>query len=364
MSFADPMHRAGLPSATFPIVSRDNCFDLLRTMAALTVLFSHSFALSGLPQPMAGQETTLGSLAVWVFFAISGYLIAQSSLASSTVQSFATKRLLRIMPALLILLVLSVFVAGPLLTQLSVGDYFANSHSWAYLVRNPAFGNQGELPGVFNNLPLAGEFNGSLWTIKYELLMYALLGAGMAMVQRSQLLPFCAGLAAVFFILTLAHHCGLVDLNIVFWRLEGLSDLRMDRVSLLGCLFFSGAVLAFRYPNRHAAHLVIGSVIFIFIFRNTALFRPFTALLLPLIVIYIARGGGEILRHLKPRHDLSYGIYLYAFPVQQTIASFGFTGWQQWPFSLGASAVATVALAYLSWIFVERPALNLKRRFA
>ena len=57
------------------LLSRDNCFDLLRTLAAFAVLFSHSFALSGLPEPLIGYKSTLGNLAVWVFFAISGYLI-------------------------------------------------------------------------------------------------------------------------------------------------------------------------------------------------------------------------------------------------------------------------------------------------
>lgn len=123
------------------LLSRDNCFDLLRTLAAFAVLFSHSFALSGLPEPLIGYKSTLGNLAVWVFFAISGYLITKSCLASATLRLFTIKRLLRIMPALIVLLVASVFVAGPLLTQFTMGEYFADIHTWTYLFQNPAFGN-------------------------------------------------------------------------------------------------------------------------------------------------------------------------------------------------------------------------------
>lgn len=343
--------------------SRDNCFDLLRTMAALAVLYSHSFALSGLPEPLTGNNTTLGSFAVWVFFAISGYLITQSGLASVTVKSFATKRLLRIMPALIVLLVLSVFVAGPMLTNHSIGDYFANIYTWTYLIKNPAFGNQGELPGVFMGVPFSGEFNGSLWTIKYELLMYALVGVGMALRRRNYSLLISVILATTFFAMTLLHQLQLTNLSVIFWRLEGFTALKMERVSLLGCLFFCGSVLAFGYPKRNYGIYVAASTAFIFAYRDTALFKPFAALLLPLVVIYLAHQGAYFVRALKPRLDLSYGIYLYAFPIQQAIASIGFTGQQYWPLTLTISLLATVGLAYISWMLIEQPALGLKNRF-
>lgn len=102
----------------------DNCFDLLRTAAALLVFFSHSFALSGLPEPTVARGVTMGTCAVWVFFAISGYLIAKSLVASKNWTSFALKRGLRILPALTCVLVLSIFIAGPILTQFSLREYF------------------------------------------------------------------------------------------------------------------------------------------------------------------------------------------------------------------------------------------------
>lgn len=232
---------------------KENCFDFLRTAAALIVLLSHSFPLSGLPEPLVGHETTLGSIAVWVFFSISGYLITQSALTSESTKAFALKRILRIGPALVVLLLLSVFAAGPLLTELAISDYFTSLRTYTYLVKNPAFANQESLPGVFISTPLPNGFNGSLWTIKYELLMYAMVGGLLAFTKRDAVAPTAVGLAVIFFSFTLLHQMDFVNLNKVFWRLEDNTSLRMDRLCLLGCLFFTGAAHNFWFPKGTSA---------------------------------------------------------------------------------------------------------------
>lgn len=182
-------------------------------------------------------------------------------------------------------------------------------------------------------------------------------------VRREFSVYMCVALTITFFTLTLWHELELTNLNVLFWRLEGATTLRMERVCLLGCFFFSSSLLAFWWPKRGAGLLATVSMLIILACRETALFRPFSALLLPLIVIYVAQKWAFFLRALIPRHDLSYGIYLYAFPVQQATASMGFVGPHYWLITLIVSILATVGLAYLSWILIERPALSLKRRF-
>ena len=156
---------------------RNNAFDLIRIFAAGAVLLSHSFPLTGLEEPTVGRNSTLGSFAVWVFFSLSGYLVAASLTHTATLSEFAKKRLLRVLPALVFFVLCGTLIIGPMLSTLDLTTYFTHPKTWSYLVVNPAFGLQSELPGVFEKNVFPSEFNGSMWTIKYELLMYAILAS-------------------------------------------------------------------------------------------------------------------------------------------------------------------------------------------
>ena len=107
-----------------------NAFDFIRVVAALAVLYSHSFPLFGLPEPShAGQ--TLGSLAVAIFFAVSGFLVCQSWLRDPDVYRFTLRRALRIMPGLIVAVAFTAFVAGALDTRLPLSEYFTARGTWA-----------------------------------------------------------------------------------------------------------------------------------------------------------------------------------------------------------------------------------------
>lgn len=132
--------------------TRENNFDFLRFFAAALVLFAHSYPLVGRrgDEPLTlltGYEKG-GSIAVGIFFVMSGYLIASSWLASSSPKSFLIKRALRIFPALIVAVLLSVFVIGPLVTHLTLGQYLAADGTWTYL-QNILLVTRYELPGVF-----------------------------------------------------------------------------------------------------------------------------------------------------------------------------------------------------------------------
>lgn len=109
-----------------------NSFDLLRLVAATAVLFSHQFQVLGRPEPKIFGQVTLGVFSVFIFFALSGRLITQSWERNPQVKYFLLKRCLRIFPALVVVITLTIFVLGPAFTTLDIGQFFSNSTTWKY----------------------------------------------------------------------------------------------------------------------------------------------------------------------------------------------------------------------------------------
>ncbi len=166
---------------------RGNNFDTMRLLAALGVIVAHSMPLTYGPDiygphcpdalfNFSHQRITIGGVSVAVFFIISGYLITASYLRTGDARRFMRARVLRLMPALLVVLSLLAFGLGPLLTTLPLAAYF---HSW--LPYRAAIGMSDHLPGVFTANPNSSGIDGSLWTLRFEALCYiAVLCLGVA----------------------------------------------------------------------------------------------------------------------------------------------------------------------------------------
>ena len=160
---------------------RDNNFNLIRIIAALAVLVTHSFAVaigSGDAEPFRGSlGMTMGSIAVDVFFITSGFLVTSSLLNRQSTIEFVWARVLRIFPALLAMLLLTVFALGVFLTSLPISAYFSLPMTYIYLAKNATLlmGVAYNLPGVFDSNPYKSAVNGSLWTMPHEVRMYAIL---------------------------------------------------------------------------------------------------------------------------------------------------------------------------------------------
>ena len=172
--------------------SRDNVFDVLRLAAAMAVLLSHCYPLTGRDEPVARVAgETLGDLGVSVFFAISGFLVARSWASQPHLRPFAAKRALRLLPALIVCVWLLALVLGPLTTTLSPSSYFTTPQTWIYPLRSSVLITfAGRLPGVFQHNPFPAAVDGSLWTLPLEACCYvmvAVLGA-LALLHRRALL--------------------------------------------------------------------------------------------------------------------------------------------------------------------------------
>jgi len=340
---------------------KDNNFNLIRILAALAVLITHSFALAtGSPAAEPFRNTlgmTMGAIAVDVFFITSGFLVTGSLLARKSAIDFIVARVLRIYPALILMVAITVFGLGVYFTTLPTSEYLQHSKTWLYLiktstlVKDVAF----NLPGVFDDTPYKNAVNGSLWTMPYEIRMYAILVIGWLVLRlnrakRPQLLKTAVVIAAALAgVLVLASFVSALDTN---------------RFVKLFFMFFSGAAF-YALKDRIPLHAVyfwpallalLGSALV-----GTQVFGIVYHLTLAYVLFYLAYVPAGPVRHYNRLGDYSYGVYIFAFPVQQSIIALnpGIS-------TLGvivSSAAVTIVLAVLSWHLIEKRALSLKLRY-
>lgn len=330
-----------------------NNFDFLRITAALLVLVSHQFALTGRPEPGIGSFHSIGGLGVLIFFSISGYLVAQSWERDPAPGRFLARRVLRIWPGLLCVTALAALVLGPIVSTQPPQQYFADPQVRRFFA-SLYMSMQNRLPGVFDSYPAIANINnyvnGSLWTLPIEVRWYLglmLLGMAGLLNRRWPLLVLTAGLAFVVFGIVDVEHGGKRSSSFEFGAFFLLGSclhfhrdaLRRHRRTVLWALVLAGAVLL-AIGHGYAALLVV----------------------LPPAVVAFGTASTPVIRRFGRFGDVSYGLYIYAFPVQQTLILLFGRAWSL-PALLLASVACTLVLAWLSWHLVERPALGLKRRF-
>ncbi len=342
-------------------VSDRNHFNLVRVIAALMVLVSHSYAIAtGDPRQEPWQAwlgMSPGGLAVGVFFSLSGYLLTGSAERARSIKAYVMARAGRIYPALWLAVLLSALVVGLAFTTLSSADYFKHPQTWRYVLKNGLMilWGEGELPGAFTGNPLAGAVNGSLWTLRYELRLYVALAViwfsfgVLPIALRARWRRFALlGLAAVLLCLHSLAVGGWIPLT------KGLQ---------LSTMFFAGSaywLVSAAHPSSSPKALMVLAVLLLATAIDTRFFPLLLPLCLPYILVTLANADIPVLLHYNRLGDYSYGIYLYAFPVQQMLMAFRphTTVWE-----LTAAVVPiTIALAVGSWHVLEKPAIRWTRR--
>lgn len=284
---------------------RTNNFDGLRLAGALGVLWSHMFLLSGLTEPRTPIGGTYGHISVLMFFSISGYLVSMSWRRDPDAGRYLARRSLRILPGVVVALLIA--------------------HTVVRLLGLYGF------PG--NPYP---QLNESLWTIPLEIYCYILLAGILIAVRRAG--PWLALL--MFAGLVVARELGTYVALFSY-----------------GLFFAMGALIA-EYGILKRPLVILGMVVLALGFLAAQHVYMVRALLLPLAVIYIGTQSWPIMRSAGRFGDLSYGIYIYAWPVQQiTVAHLPSA---HFAVLLMISLAATTCLAWLSWRLVEKPALAFK----
>ena len=335
---------------------RLNNFDLIRIFAALCVLVSHQHALTGLPEPTVLHAETLGGLGVLIFFSISGFLVAQSWMADPQPWRFALRRLLRIWPGLAVAIAVTALILGPLVSGLPAGAYFSHPLLPAYAL-NLGFNLHDQLPLTFVGNALPHAINSSLWTIPLELQCYVALGLlGLAGLLRHPWLLTALTVGAALLTYLVGEPLYRQHPELLQWRIEHVYLLHF------GLFFFSGASLSrLQLHLRPGRALVVLGVLWVLGGLALALGKPLLTLWLvvPVTAVLVGHASTPVIRRAGRFGDLSYGLYIYAFPVQQTLI------WllrdrMSWGGLLALAIATTALLAFASWHLVERHALRLK----
>jgi len=341
---------------------RDNNFNLLRLCAAFMVIYAHSFPMvqgfvGRVPDwrgdwlyGLTGMDS--GRIGVQIFFIVSGFLVAQSLSRRPSLVQFFQARALRILPGLIAAVLATAFVFGFAFSNLSLHDYLGSDLTRRFLALNLTLRSDPKqfLPGVFEANPYASVVNGSLWTLPWEMGMYvslaffAVIGAfqrrrTVLAIWAAMFATFClnrAGILDVPYLPLLAAFFSFFYLGVLLWLFR--DRVPMGRGALVGGVAALAVTLA--------------------LFKHSLIARDLYPILLAYTVIGLALVPAGPIRKFNRLGDYSYGVYVYAFPLQQSLMAL-FP--EMAPLQLCAAGFfGVLLLAVPSWHLLEKPMLDLK----
>jgi len=327
--------------------NNQNAFTALRLLAAYAVIITHSYVVLGLGPDWleAHGFPQFSEFGVNAFFAISGYLVCKSLQRNASPLAYLRNRALRIFPGLTVLILVTIFVAGPIMTHTWFPEWFE------YLTNLSLFQMTPTLPHFFATNPIP-VINGSLWTLALEVTCYLLLLSVSwvgALNWKGTLLMLVG--------------CYVALMGDLLWQGNVLFGMSTFQLARLGLYFWGGAFIAtITLPRSWAlwATSVVVALAPFYLFASDPDWKikayAFN-LLLPFIVIFAAERLPKLA--FLNRFDISYGVYIYAFLVQQMLVRHFGIGLHPTSLSLLTIAIVT-PIASASWFLIEKPALNLK----
>ncbi len=333
-------------------VGRDNNMDLVRLACALAVVAGHVYTmdvadtadLRGVPRVL----DRVMNVGLDIFFVLSGFLITASMIRAKDARRFVVLRLSRILPALVPAALFCMFIVGPLATTVPLRDYFASSDLWRYLVSAALANPDATLPGVFENAALPGSVNEPTWTLRYEMLMYALvLAAGLAgLLNRA---AYAVG-AALF--------AGFYAANATWLHLE--TDVEAVRHLTRFVLAFGIGAGFWLFRDRVPMHnsILAAFALIAWIAGGTALGPASLTLAAAYGALYVAFLPTPAFAH-RMGGDYSYGLYIYHWPVASLLTVLFADASPHLVFAITLPTAAMLAIA--SWHMVEAPCLAMAR---
>ena len=325
---------------TIERVRRDNCFDFLRYFFAFSLVLVHFCTLTETEQ----FWFISGQMRVKAFFTITGFLVVYSFIRRGSIKTYCCKRILRIVPAYATT-ILFCFLMGGCFSTLSAADYYCSWQSANYLIANLSFLNFIEpcLPGLFSDNPVETSVNGSLWSMKLEVLFYCFVPLMLAMMKKSNKLLI---LSSAFILLSIYNSF-------------------FDNSICTFIYFFSGTAVLL-YFDKLCQHIrwilpVCVATYFVMLYGNMAWLNYAEPLLFSTIIVAIAYYC-KPLNFLQRYDNISYGIYLYHYPVIQVMIQYDLHH-QNIYLCLALTLLITISLALLSWYAIEKPILKRKSVF-
>lgn len=359
--YVKPRIRRESQSISEALNGTNNSFGAIRLVLASAVIISHAWPLGGYgTEPthfLFQNQAHIGTIAVFGFMAISGYVVTKSA-ASTDILQFAWRRFLRMFPAFWLALIVTAFILGPIVYAIANDDldgyfHFADGGPFTYVLRNLDLSiYQWGITGVFENLPTTSA-NGSLWTLAYEWGCYLLIGA-LAFIGVLRKAPFVIpAVALVFLLLQIGHEFSpsLVE-NI---PIVG----HADRVSLTLTFLWGATFAVYSRRIKFSNPAGIGAVV---VLAGSLLFGGFHIIGLPAlayVTIWAAVVLPKRLHVVGAKTDYSYGIYLYGWPAQQLGVFLGWDALGIVPWS-AISLLIAACCAWTSWHLLEKRAQNFK----
>lgn len=332
--------------------SRANTLNFVRLCLAATVILWHSYPLTERAVDHHAYGQFISSLPVDGFFAISGFLITGSWLRRPAVAQFLIARVLRIYPAYWVCLIVTAFVLAPIGIVVAGQGFppgFAGD-AWGFVIGNGTLHiTQWDIGGTPAGVPYGGAWNGSLWSLEWEFLCYlGVLGLGIAGLLRRKLV--IAALFLMPLLLSIAIAQGMIS-----GYLTGM-------IARFGVMFLAGVLIYLLRDLLPVTPVLLagaGTVVAVSLMMSN--YRIVGGLFLAYLLIGI--GTYVQTSWLRLPNDISYGLYIYAFPVQQILAATSLSATPV-PFFAVISFLLTIPLAALSWFVIEKPAIRLKKSYA
>jgi len=329
----------------------NNCFDEIRFLLALIVLVAHTRDLSSQDTLIFFTKNFDANFAVKGFFAISGYLVTKSFLSSNSYFEYLEKRVRRIYPAYVFVIIYSVMI-GFFTSNLKAQDFFLSFDFTRYIFANLSFLNflQPNIADAMQSNKIQA-LNGSLWTIKIELMLYLTVPALIYLYRKFGInmviiISFFVGFCWHYYFTHQSSHPLALSLSRQF-------------PSQLPYFTFGSMLVFINIKNSLSLGVIIMSVIYYYFISfnlddlNKELINMF---LIPLTVITIACSN-LLSVNIKKYGDLSYGIYLFHFPTIQFLEYFGA---YKTNFYVGflLSIAITLGFSFISWHIVEKKFLK------
>lgn len=338
---------------------RDNHFNLIRMLAAVAVLISHSYPLAlgnGSVDPLTDLiGFSLGELAVVTFFCVSGFFISMSRDRAAGNIDYFCARFLRIYPGLIGVLLFTTFILGAVFTTLSLSDYFSHRDTFSYVSGNLSLiSMRFHLPGVFEDNPLPG-INGSLWTLFYEVMLYVMLGA------LGALSIFTGRRFMGFFIL---YSCFYLAFKVTALHNQSFAELTRVQAFFASSLPFVIGMLLYRYRAGIELRLVWLAPLAALVAwsYHTPYFFESLVIAWTYLIFYLGFATCPWLDLYNRLGDYSYGVYIYAFPIQESIAHLE-KGIGPMTMMTQTFFIALVA-AVISWHLIEKPSMSMRHSVA
>jgi peptidoglycan/LPS O-acetylase OafA/YrhL len=338
---------------------KQNNFDIIRLIAAIGVVFSHSYDLADKShlEPLRRLTTySFSYYGVRIFFIISCYLIVKGLFSSPACFLYFYKRVLRIFPGLVVVVLFSVFALGPFATTLPIATYFQRPETYTYFSNIVLYHSQPSLPGVFQTINHSAYINGSLWTLTYEFTFYV----GLYFAFNTGFLN--KRLCILIFVLL------LIMLDLCLQNQALLNSYYPSINMAVGpfiefSIFFLTGIIFHLYEkeivitktNGYLASAIIGIALIVL---PPWASKIINYTVLPYALFFFSFMKGET-NNFGQYGDYSYGFYIYSYPIQNLIFHY-FPDFATWQF-LTVSLICIIPFAFFSWTFVEAPMIRFKR---